>query len=85
MQSYDDELLRNPITGTACCCARAVSGQAAVTPPMSVTKSRRLMELSLQAQDNKLHHESARIDIGDSNHFAPFRDLISDKRAKVGG
>jgi hypothetical protein len=31
------------------------------------------------------HHESARIDIGDLNHFAPFRDFISDKRAKVGG
>jgi hypothetical protein len=37
-----DELLRNPITGIAACCARAASGQAAA-PPSSVMNSRRFM------------------------------------------
>jgi hypothetical protein len=29
-------LLRNPITGIACCCARAASGHVAAAPPKSV-------------------------------------------------
>jgi hypothetical protein len=37
-----EALLRNPITGTAGCCARAASGHAAA-PPSSVMNSRRLM------------------------------------------
>jgi hypothetical protein len=36
-----DALLRNPITDTAGCCARAASGHAAAAPPMSVMNSRR--------------------------------------------
>jgi hypothetical protein len=36
-----DLLLRNPITGNACC-ARAASGHATAAPPSSVMKSRRL-------------------------------------------
>jgi len=32
----------NPITGIDSCCARAASGHAAVAPPSSVMKSRRL-------------------------------------------
>ena len=34
---------RKPITGIAVCCARAASGHAAATPPMSVMNSRRRM------------------------------------------
>jgi hypothetical protein len=40
--TIDDELLRNPITGAAGCCARAASGHTAA-PLRSVMKSRRLM------------------------------------------
>ena len=35
--------LRNPITGSAGCCARAASGQAAAAPPNSAMNSRRLI------------------------------------------
>jgi len=35
--------LTNPTTGTAGCCARAASGYATATPPMSVMKSRLLV------------------------------------------
>src|SRR5262249_27150137 len=38
--------LSNPTTGTAGCCARAVSGHAAAAPPSSVMKSRRFIALS---------------------------------------
>ena len=38
----DDELLRNPITGSAGCCARAARGHVAA-PPMSVMNWRRLI------------------------------------------
>ena len=34
--------LRNPITGTAGCCALAASGDAADAPPSSVMNSRQL-------------------------------------------
>jgi hypothetical protein len=37
-----DALLRNPITGIACC-ARAASGHEATTPPSSVMNSRRFI------------------------------------------
>jgi hypothetical protein len=37
-----DPLPRNPITGTAACCALTVSGHAAAAPPSSVMSSRRL-------------------------------------------
>src|SRR5215475_11318742 len=36
-------LLRNPITGIAACCARAVSGHAAVAPPIKAMNERRLV------------------------------------------
>ena len=39
-----DAALRNPITGTAGCCARAASGHAAAAPPSSVINSRRPMK-----------------------------------------
>jgi len=38
-----DELLRNPITGIADCCARAASGHVAAAPPINVMNSRRFM------------------------------------------
>ena len=37
------QLLRNPITGIAGCCARAASGHAAAAPPSSVMNSRRFI------------------------------------------
>jgi hypothetical protein len=33
--------IKNPITGTSCCCARAASGYAAAALPRNVMKSRR--------------------------------------------
>jgi len=33
--------LRYPITGIACCCARAANGHATAAPPSSVMNSRR--------------------------------------------
>jgi hypothetical protein len=44
--TYDwgDALLRNPITGIAVCCARAVNGDAAAAPPSSVMNARRAMQ-----------------------------------------
>src|SRR5262249_49119969 len=38
-----DALLRNPITGIAACCARAMSGHAATAPPSAASNSRRPM------------------------------------------
>jgi hypothetical protein len=38
-----DPLLRNPITGIAACCARAVSGHATTVLLKSLMNSRRLM------------------------------------------
>jgi hypothetical protein len=38
-----DALLRNPITGIAGCCARAVSGNDAAAPPNTNINSRRLI------------------------------------------
>src|ERR1700756_5508278 len=50
----------NPITGTPCCCARAVSGQAMAAPPSRVTKSRRLTG-SFSHEDRTLsHHQNER-------------------------
>src|SRR5262245_12911373 len=42
-RSASAELLRNPITGIAGCCARAASGHAAAVPPSSVMNVRRLI------------------------------------------
>src|SRR5947208_1885319 len=42
-------MLRNPITGIACC-ARAASGQAAAALPRSVMKLRLLMQIARQGQ-----------------------------------
>jgi len=41
-KSLGARLLRNPITGSAGCCARAASGHAAA-PPSSAMNSRRFM------------------------------------------
>jgi hypothetical protein len=41
---------RNPMTGIAACCARAISGHAIVPPATSVMKSRRLMIYSRLGQ-----------------------------------
>jgi len=41
--SSGERALKNPITGLAACCARAVNGQAAVAPPSNLMNSRRLM------------------------------------------
>src|SRR6516164_10282927 len=38
-------LSRNPMTGSAACCARATSGQAAAAPPSSVMNSPRVIRL----------------------------------------
>jgi hypothetical protein len=38
-----DRLLRNPITGIGCCCARAASGYAATEPAITLMTSLRLM------------------------------------------
>ena len=38
-----DWLKKNPITGIAGCCARAVSGHAAAAPPNTPRNSRRLI------------------------------------------
>src|SRR5262249_11952941 len=40
---FDEALLRNPITGIAACCARAVSGHATTVLLRSLMNSRRLM------------------------------------------
>jgi len=40
--SSGERALMNPISGFADCCARTENGQAAVTPPTNVMKSRRL-------------------------------------------
>ena len=39
-----DPLFRNPITGSASCCARAASGHATAAPPSSVMNSRRFIQ-----------------------------------------
>jgi hypothetical protein len=47
-----DLLLRNPITGTADCCARPASGHATVAPPARAMKSRRYrIKFSLASQE----------------------------------
>src|SRR5260370_28348358 len=55
-RSLWDRLLRNPITGTVDCCARAASGHAAAAPATSVMNSRRSFD-NLVGEDVQLRRD----------------------------
>jgi hypothetical protein len=54
-----NSLSRNPITGIADCCARAVGGHAAAAPPSSVMNSRRFTRSPRRRTPTQRVHHAA--------------------------